>query len=194
MALRRSRLTGLASGFSLTGQELGTLGPRVYTFSSSRELTGGIVLNVDGRFNASFVFQTGPTLATASNSTVTAIDGGTNDNICWEFGSSATLGTGTGFIGTIVADTGVTLTTAADISRDRAIALTGIAIIDANTVSNSCLNGRGKRPPRNLIAAPSLYGPDRRRSRRRHENASHRPLSSSFLKPLDLRLDSETRF
>ena len=139
-----STLAGLSSGLSLTGQDLGsvgTLSPGVYTFSSSAGLTGGLVLNFDGASNASFVFQIGSTLTTASNATVTVIDGGANDNVFWEVGSSATLGTDTDFIGTIVAETSVTLTTGADISCGRAIALTGAVTMDTNTVSNACLNG-----------------------------------------------------
>jgi hypothetical protein len=137
-------LAGLPSGFNLSGQDLGTVGvltPGVYTFAGSAGLTGGLVLNFAGASNASFVFQIDSTLTTASASSVTVIGGEANDNVFWEVGSSATLGTGTDFIGTIIAEASVTLTTGADISCGRAIALTGAVTMDTNTVSNACQNG-----------------------------------------------------
>jgi hypothetical protein len=135
-------LDGLPSGFNLTGQDLGAVGiltPGVYTFSSSAALTGGLVLDFGGLSNVSFVFQIGSTLTTASASSVTVINSGTSDNVFWEVGSSATLGAATDFIGTIIADTSITLSTGADISCGRAVALTGAVRMDTNTVSNACV-------------------------------------------------------
>ena len=132
-------LAGLPSGFNLTGQDLGTVGiltPGVYTFASSAGLTGGLILNFAGASNASFVFQIDSTLTTASASSITVIGGEANDNVFWEVGSSATLGTGSDFIGTIIAQSSVTLATGAESSCGRAIALTGATTIDTNTISN----------------------------------------------------------
>jgi type VI secretion system secreted protein VgrG len=104
---------GEASTANLTGQNLGglTLGPGVYTFNSSAQLTGTLTLSGTGFY----IFQIGSTLTTASASAIVAINGADAANVFWQVGSSATLGTGTSFIGNILAlasitsNTGVTM-------------------------------------------------------------------------------------
>jgi len=61
-------LAALAATDDLTGQDLGglTLTPGVSFFSSSAQLTGALTLNAEGSDNASWVFQIGSTLTTAS--------------------------------------------------------------------------------------------------------------------------------
>ncbi len=85
------------------------LWPGVYCFDASAFLTGTLTLDAQGDPNAVFIFQIGSTLITASNSTVTVINGGTGCNVFFQVGSSATLGTGTSFTGNILALTSVTL-------------------------------------------------------------------------------------
>ena len=157
-------LQGMPSTMSLTGQDLGSVGvlsPGVYTFASSAQLTGGLVLSFDGNSNESIVFQIATTLTTASASSVTVIDGGTNDLVYWEVGSSATLGTGSLFIGSIIAEQSVTLTTGVGIYCGRAIALSGAVTMDTNTVSTECLNGGpafASEPASLLVLVTGLIG------------------------------------
>jgi len=137
-------LAALPSTSNLTGQNLGTVGvlsPGVYTFSSSAQLTGALVLNFAGASNEEFVFQIGSSLTTASGSTVTVEGGTSTDSVYWEVGSSATLGTSTTFAGNILADQSITLNTAASILCGRAIALVGAVTMDNNTISNDCTQG-----------------------------------------------------
>lgn len=128
---------------NLTGHDLGgmVLTPGVYFFSSSAQLTGGLTLDFQGNPNAQFVFQIGSTLTTASNSTVNVINGGSNNGVYWQVGSSATLGTNSVFQGNILAKTSITMNTGAKILCGRAIALTGAVTLDNNIVSNDCTNG-----------------------------------------------------
>ena len=58
--------------------ELGglTLGPGVYFFPSSAQITGTLTLDAMNDPNAQFVFQIGSTLITAGNSSVVTINGG----------------------------------------------------------------------------------------------------------------------
>jgi type VI secretion system secreted protein VgrG len=96
---------------TLTGSDLGTvgvLGPGVYCFSTSAQLTGTLTLNGGGNPNAIFIFQTGSTLTTASASVVQAINGAQAANIFWQIGTSATLGSGSTFIGNILALSSIT--------------------------------------------------------------------------------------
>lgn len=124
----------------LTGQDLGglILTPGVYRFNSLAQLTGTLTLNALNDPNALFVFQIGSALTTASNSVVSLFNGGSNEGIFWEIGSSATLGTSTLFAGNLIADQSITLNTNARILCGRAIALNAAVTLDTNTVSNDC--------------------------------------------------------
>ena len=124
----------------LSGSNLGglSLTPGVYSFSSSAQLTGVLTLDFQGDPNSLFVFQIGSTLTTASASSVLALNGGANNGLYWLVGSSATLGTGTSFMGNLLARESITMTTGANIVCGRAIALTGAVTLDRNTISNNC--------------------------------------------------------
>jgi type VI secretion system secreted protein VgrG len=123
-------LKGEAVNQTLTGQDLGglTLTSGVYFFSSSAQLTGTLTLSGNGPF----VFQIGSTLTTASASSVLLINGAQADNVFWQVGSSATLGTTTAFDGTILALASISMDEGASIFG-RALALTGaVTMIDNN--------------------------------------------------------------
>ena len=130
------QLVGEAPTTNLTGQNLGTLGmaltPGVCHFDTSAQLTGTLTLNNGGNPNAPFHFLIGSTLTTASNSLV-ALLGGPDQNIFWQVGSSATLGTGTRFVGSIVALTSITLTTGVTLDG-RALAINGAVTMDTNNI------------------------------------------------------------
>jgi len=119
----------------LTGQDLGglTLTPGVYHFDSSAQLTGTLRLDNSTNPNAVFVFQVGSTLTTASSSSV-VLTGGPDDNVFWEIGSSATLGTSTAFEGNILALTSITLNTRASIGCGSALARNGAVTLDTNFI------------------------------------------------------------
>jgi hypothetical protein len=126
-------------GGVLTGQNLGgqTLTAGVYCFASSAQLNGTLILNAQGDANAVFIIQIGGALTTLSSSQVTIINGGTGNNVFWQVGSSATLGTASQFAGNILALSSITLDAGADISCGRALALNGAVIMDTNDVSIS---------------------------------------------------------
>jgi Ice-binding-like/PEP-CTERM motif len=121
----------------LTGRDLGglTLAPGVYSFSTAAQLTGTLTLDAQGQTNPQFVFQIGTTLTTASAAAVLEINGGNIDNIFFQVGTSATLGLGTAFIGTIIASASDTLTTGVSLNG-RAIALNGGVTLDTNAVTD----------------------------------------------------------
>jgi type VI secretion system secreted protein VgrG len=124
---------------NLTGQDLGTLTltPGVYCFSSEAGLTGALTLNDEGDSNSVFVFQIADTLITASASSVVFING-TQGDVYWQVGSSATLGSGTAFEGNILAHDSISLDTGATISCGSALAQTGSVTLETNQISVGC--------------------------------------------------------
>jgi hypothetical protein len=135
-------LAGQACTVDLTGQDLGgmTLTAGVYCFDTSAQLTGTLTLDFEGNANAVFIFKIGSTLTTASNSSVEIINPGSVCNVFWQVGSSATLGTGTTFVGNILALTSITLTTGATVTG-RTLARNGAVTLDTNTVTVTCASG-----------------------------------------------------
>jgi hypothetical protein len=119
LAVAYNQAVAATCGTDLSGQDLGgmTLAPGVYCFASSAALTGTLTLDGGGNANAQWIFQIGSTLTTAVNSTVTlasASKPGPKKNITacdvyWQVGSSATIGTGSIFVGKILALTSITL-------------------------------------------------------------------------------------
>lgn len=131
----------------LTGQDLGTknLGPGVYTFSSSAQLTGLLTLTGSGVY----IFKIGSTLTTASNAVVQVTGGAQACSVWWQIGTSATLGTGTQFQGNLMASASITLNTGANILTGRAMALNAALTLDDNRVSppaGACAAGTGATP------------------------------------------------
>ena len=126
------------TNFGPGNQDIGglTLTPGVYCFASSAAITGTVTLNAQGSASAVFIFRTGSTLVTASNSSVVMINGGQSCNVFWRVGSSATLGTSTTFVGSILAQTSITLNTTARISG-RALAQNGAVTLDSNAVTRT---------------------------------------------------------
>lgn len=134
---------------NLTGQNLGglTLPPGVYCFDSSAQLTGTLRLDAQGSSTAKWLFQITSSLTTASNAAVVLVNGASQcaNNVNWQVGSSATVGSGTIFLGNIIANTSVTLATGAN-STGSLYAHTGAVTMDSNEVS-TCSPGVITPPP-----------------------------------------------
>ena len=119
---------------ALAGQDLGgqTLTPAVYCFTSSAPLTGQLVLDARGNSNAVWIFQIASTLTTATGSSVALSRSAQAGNVFWQVGSAATLGTGTAFVGNILAHSSITMNTGASLSG-RALARAAVTL-DGNTM------------------------------------------------------------
>lgn len=124
-----------------------TLIPGVYCFASSAGLTGALTLDAGGDPNAVFIFKIGSTLITASDASVVLINSASECKVFWQVGSSATLGTRTHFIGSILALASVTMTTNATLAG-RALAQNGAVTMDTNTISiPTCASPPVNAPP-----------------------------------------------
>ena len=125
-------LAGLACGTTITADLGGTtITPGVYCSASSVGVTGTLTLNGQGNANALFVIQAGSTLTTGTTANIALTNGAQAKNVYWQIGSSATLGTGTTFRGTIVALTSITLNDNATM-LGRALARNGAVSLGTN--------------------------------------------------------------
>jgi hypothetical protein len=139
----------------LTGKRL-TRG--VYNSASSIGLTGALTLDAEGDANAVFVFQAGSTLTTGSGSQVNLLNGARSCNVFWKVGSSATLGTNSKLVGTVLALQSITLTTGAQVVG-RALARNGAVTLDTNTIirPTACTASSPSQVP-NVPAGPVAAG------------------------------------
>jgi hypothetical protein len=119
------------------------LTPGVYKFPSAANLPvdGTLTLDFLGDPNAVFIFQMGSELKTMANSKVVAINTGTDSpdcgsNVYWAVGSSATID-GSQFLGTVIALTSITMTSAGNappitVVSGRMLALNGkVTMVDS---------------------------------------------------------------
>jgi hypothetical protein len=136
-SLTSAYLQAAALGPSGTGHypEVGglTLDPGVYNATSGMALTGKVTLDGHGDPNATWVFQAGTTLVTGSSSEVSVVNGNPC-NVYWQVGSSATLGSGSTFIGTVMADQSITATTQATVAG-RLLAHSAAVTLDSNQIT-----------------------------------------------------------
>lgn len=132
---------GDASGrtFTSTGQvDLGglTLIPGAYDTGGVIGITGTVTLDAQGDPNAVFVFKTLSTLITESGSTVSLVNGAQACNVFWVVPTSATLKTGSTFVGTIMADQSISVENSVTVAG-RALALNAAVTLDGDTFTSA---------------------------------------------------------
>ena len=124
---------GRAPTAGVAGDLVGlTLTAGVYKSTGPLGLSGTLTLDGQGDPNAVFIFQIASTLITASASHVDLINAAQACHVFWQVGSSATLGTTSTFVGTIMALTSISVTTGA-VVKGRALARNGQVSLDDNT-------------------------------------------------------------
>ena len=121
----------------LSGQ---TLVGGVYSFTDTALLTAG-PLTLDGGSDprSVFIFNIPSQLTTAAGGSFVFINGANPSNVFFRVGSSAIIGTGTAFQGTILALTSISLLNGATITCGAALARNGQVSLDANVIDvNTC--------------------------------------------------------
>ncbi len=106
-----------------------TLPAGLYNASTSLGITGNLTLDGGGHPDAVFIFQIGSTLGVTGQ--VLLVNGASANNVFWEVGTSATLNTGSGLQGNILANTSITINAGATLTG-RALAHTGAVSISSN--------------------------------------------------------------
>jgi len=133
--------------FSGTDNQLGgqTLVAGVYKFGhgDTANLIGTLTLDAQGVAGALFVFQATSDFITASGSNINLINGADACNIIWQVSSSATLGSGSFFDGTILALTSITLNAGVTV-EGRLLAQNGlVSLINDTIINDGCEVGEG---------------------------------------------------
>jgi len=120
-----------------------TLGPGIYKSASSMKLENGN-LTLAGDANAVWIFQIGSALITTGGGggtfgNVILTGGAQAKNVFWQVGTSATIGNGTSFKGTVMALTSITMGSGATI-EGRMLARTGAVVLTStNTVAQDII-------------------------------------------------------
>src|SRR5580658_7839980 len=125
-----------------------TLTAGLYKSTSSLAISSGdLTLSGSGNSNGVFVFQVASALTTTSGRAVILSDGAQARNIYWEIGSSATIGTTSTIMGTIMAHDSISLLTGS-VLDGRAMAVTGeVSLADATIVVPSSSSNSGTTYP-----------------------------------------------
>jgi hypothetical protein len=111
-----------------------TLAPGLYKSTGSLEISAGdLTLDGQGDPTAVFIFQMASTLNTTSGRQVFLINGASAQNIFWQVGTSATIGSTSSIFGTVMADQAITLSTGATVTG-RLLARIAATNFDSNVV------------------------------------------------------------
>ena len=125
------------AAISLPGQIGGlTLAPGLYVNSTSSGISGtgpNAILTLDGQGDptAVWIFKMGSTLITDPGTSIVCNNGCNPENIFWQVGSSATVGVGSIFYGTILADASITMNTGSTL-HGRALTRSGAVTLDTS--------------------------------------------------------------
>jgi hypothetical protein len=114
--------------------------------SATLDLTG--TLTLDAQFDPSsvWIFQASSDLVTASSSNVAFVNGASPCNVFWQVTSSATLGSGSTFVGTIMALTSITVADGVTV-YGRALARNGlVSLINDRFLTLACAGGASTAP------------------------------------------------
>lgn len=118
----------------------GELGGQVLTAGLYRSsaalsiLAGDLVLDGRGDANAVFIMRTSESFSMAPGRRIILTGGAMAANVFWQVGGSASIGLGSAFRGTLLANQSVTLSTAATV-EGRVFARTGAVIMDNNSIT-----------------------------------------------------------
>ncbi|MEO7281983.1 ice-binding family protein [Gelidibacter sp.] len=132
-----SELDGILGG-TVIGTTLGsgqTLTPDIYILGAASTLNGELFLDAGNDPNAIFIFQIDGAFSTTVGSMVTLINGASFCNIYWQINGAVTLGEGSFFQGTIVANGAIHILEAAALNG-RALTCAGAIDLHNNKITN----------------------------------------------------------
>ena len=111
-----------------------TLYAGLYKSTSSLSISSGdLTLDANGDSNSIFIFQIASTLTTTSGRKIILAGNANPNNIFWQVGTSATLGSTSIFYGTIMANEAITMQTGATLTG-RTLARIAAVSLDSNVI------------------------------------------------------------
>ena len=112
-----------------------TLTPALYKSTSGLAVSSGdLTLDAGGNPSAVFIFQMATTLTVTSGRRVILTNSAKADNVFWTVGSSATLGTGSSFMGNLLVDQSISMDNGA-VLTGRALTRVGAVTLDSNILN-----------------------------------------------------------
>lgn len=111
-----------------------TLAPGLYKSTGTLNITGNLTLDAQGDANGIYIFQVASTLTAAAGSQVILAGGTKSENVFWQVGTSAAMGTTSAFKGTIMADQSISFATGAKLDG-RALVRIGAVTLDSTTIT-----------------------------------------------------------
>ena len=125
------------------------------------DLTGTLTLDGQNDPSSVWVFQATSDLITASSSTVALINGASACNVFWQVTSSATLGSGSTFVGTIMALTSITMQDSVTMTG-RALARNGqVTLINDSIDTSTCAPAPSAPTPIPSVTDVAMSGSER---------------------------------
>lgn len=145
------------SYLSLSGVELAsqTITPGAWESGGVLANSGNLTLDAQNDPNAVFIFKSTATLITGTGSTMTLINGANPCNVFWVVPSSATLGTSSTFVGTIMAYADVAVLNSVTV-QGRAMARTGQVTLDNDTFTSIPCATPSPSPSASVSESPSV--------------------------------------
>lgn len=110
------------------------------------DLTGTLTLDAENDPDSVWIFQASSDLVTASSSSVELINGASPCNVFWQVTSSASLGSGSTFVGTIMALTSITMANGVTLDG-RALARNGEVTLINDTITSSACSAAASSTP-----------------------------------------------
>ena len=135
-----------------------TLEPGLYKFDGAASITGSD-LTLEGGERDVWIFQIGSELGVGNGVHVVLAGGARAENIFWQVGTSASLGTTCIFKGTIMADQSVSLATGATV-EGRLLARIAAVTLDSNTITMPdalIIEGEGRLDIPQEFAISNIY-------------------------------------
>lgn len=113
-----------------------TLKAGVHTRTGAMGLTGTVTLDAEGVPSSVFIIRVSSDVTTATTSRVLLVNGAQPCHVYWQINGSVTFGTGTTFVGNVMALTSITAVTGATFDG-RLLARNGAVTLQANTITRS---------------------------------------------------------
>jgi len=136
-----------------------TLTAGIYKANDTLNLTGSLTLNAEGNPDALFVFQADSDLIVGSGASVNLINDAQWCNVFWQVTSSATIGSGASFSGSILALSSITLADGATV-EGRALARNGAVTLISNTFTTpACTTGSAVEASPSATPTPTPEAP-----------------------------------